>query len=367
MKIAMKNFLHKLLITIIIVFYCYTLLELITVKQFFIKRLIELHQERRELDSIVIESKRSSKKEKFVEQNSNNTKISNTNSIFIDNDDQNQSDQELDLNRIRNKQDQQIIDGLSFDSFRLNQSISTDNTTTITTSPNSVHSKTISFVVIVTIIIIETIYCFLYIFIVKQSRFWPVICFGLLSLLSLLQRLIQPFADDDAVVIFSSVLTQSSLFNSDVFFEEIQKLNFHDDLIALISLTDAVEIFISILETSLVFSYALLLKGDNNNRRYQSRLVTISTRNDPIEESGQEMRTLSNELMFGLSNLEMIEENNQQSNLRQQMAFTDGSDERDNLMALSEPDTILIRSKRTILNRCKQGVNYLFGIPKQCE
>ncbi|KAF7495303.1 hypothetical protein SSS_09691 [Sarcoptes scabiei] len=341
MKIAMKNFLHKLLITIIIVFYCYTLLELITVKQFFIKRLIELHQERRELDSIVIESKRSSKKEKFVEQNSNNTKISNTNSIFIDNDDQNQSDQELDLNRIRNKQDQQIIDGLSFDSFRLNQSISTDNTTTITTSPNSVHSKTISFVVIVTIIIIETIYCFLYIFIVKQSRFWPVICFGLLSLLSLLQRLIQPFADDDAV------------------------LNFHDDLIALISLTDAVEIFISILETSLVFSYALLLKGDNNNRRYQSRLVTISTRNDPIEESGQEMRTLSNELMFGLSNLEMIEENNQQSNLRQQMAFTDGSDERDNLMALSEPDTILIRSKRTILNRCKQGVNYLFGIPKQ--
>ncbi|KAH7638073.1 uncharacterized protein LOC124497333 [Dermatophagoides farinae] len=130
------------------------------------------------------------------------------------------------------------------------------------TTVNNNQVKVLSMTIVAGIILVEILYCVIYVYIIEQERFCPIFCFAILTFVSLLLRLRQfIFENNDEFEWFK----YRSLTNAERFHHEIKKMD-AEQLLDWMTKTDLIEVIISFIETILVFIYTLLL------RRYPARI-----------------------------------------------------------------------------------------------
>ncbi|XP_075678781.1 uncharacterized protein LOC142645704 [Dermatophagoides pteronyssinus] len=278
-----RRYLKLSLIITIIMFLIYTIIELLIIKQYYIRRYVYLHYQ---YENNLLTNSDSHPHHHHHHHHHNDDdegiliptnvdeEISIDEMIISGNNTDNKQQQQLP------KAEKQILSDNSDDDIRMmtdeslfdnpNQTIDTSNNNfSNDNNSNDKQVKILTWTIVTGIILVEILYCIIYVYLIEQERFCPILCFAILTLVSLLLRLRQflsnNYNDENRIELFK----YSSLTNADRFHRDIEEMD-AEQLLDWMTKTDLIEILISFFETILVWIYTVMLRQYPGRRHHQN-------------------------------------------------------------------------------------------------
>ncbi|KAH9414526.1 hypothetical protein DERP_008721 [Dermatophagoides pteronyssinus] len=250
-----RRYLKLSLIITIIMFLIYTIIELLIIKQYYIRRYVYLHYQ--------------------YENNLLTNSDSHPHHHHHHNDDDEgiliptNVDEEISI-------DEMIISGNNTDNKQQQQQLPKAEKQIL-----SDNIKILTWTIVTGIILVEILYCIIYVYLIEQERFCPILCFAILTLVSLLLRLRQFLSnnnDENRIELFK----YSSLTNADRFHRDIEEMD-AEQLLDWMTKTDLIEILISFFETILVWIYTVMLRQYPGRRHHRNhRYVQYQQQPPPL-------------------------------------------------------------------------------------